>query len=97
MSSSRLKQMETFIAKHWTEVGDSFGRIGGRFKGPEGDRNSTRRPIETTNLDPWQLSETESPTKEHTGAGVNPPAHRAVLTGHSQTLQILNAPVWGDT
>jgi hypothetical protein len=31
------------------ELGNSYGRIGGRIAGPEGDRNSTGRP---TNLDP---------------------------------------------
>jgi len=35
------------------ELGNSYGRIGGRIVGPEGDRNSTGRPTETTNLDPW--------------------------------------------
>jgi hypothetical protein len=34
------------------EFGDSYG-IGGRFAGPEGDRNSTERPTESSNLDPW--------------------------------------------
>ena len=35
------------------EVRDSYGRVGGRIEGPEGDRNSTGRPTESTNLDPW--------------------------------------------
>lgn len=30
-------------------------------------------PTELTNLDPWELSETEPPTKEHTQAGPRPP------------------------
>jgi hypothetical protein len=37
--------------------------------GPQGDRNSTGRPTESTNLDPWGLSETELPTKELAWAG----------------------------
>ena len=36
--------------------------------GPEGDRNSTGRPTESTNL-----SETEPPTKEHIWAAPRPP------------------------
>ena len=28
-------------------------RIGGRINSPEGDRNSTGRPTESTNLNPW--------------------------------------------
>jgi hypothetical protein len=35
------------------ELGDSYGRIGRRIAGPEGDRNSTGRQTESTNLDPW--------------------------------------------
>jgi hypothetical protein len=33
------------------KFGDSYGRIGGRIKSPEGDRNSRERPTESTNLD----------------------------------------------
>jgi hypothetical protein len=35
------------------ELGDSYGRIGGRIAGPKGDRNFTGRPTESTNLEPW--------------------------------------------
>lgn len=45
--------MQTPIAKQWMELGDSYGRIGGRIAVPEGDGNSTGKPIESTNLDPW--------------------------------------------
>jgi hypothetical protein len=38
------------------------------------DGNSTGRPIESTNLVPWKLSETEPPIKEHTGARMTPPS-----------------------
>jgi hypothetical protein len=34
------------------ELGDSYGRIGGRIVGTEGDRIFIGRP-ESTNLDPW--------------------------------------------
>jgi hypothetical protein len=34
------------------ELGDSYRRIGGRIAGPEGDKNVTGRPTESTNLDP---------------------------------------------
>jgi hypothetical protein len=33
---------------------------------------STGRPTESTNLDFWELSETESPTKEYMQAGMKP-------------------------
>jgi hypothetical protein len=50
------------------ELGDSCGRIGARIAGPSGDRISTGRPIASTNL-----SDSEPPTKEHTGVGPRPP------------------------
>jgi hypothetical protein len=46
------------------ELGDSNGRIGGRMKGHQGDRDNTERPIESTG--PLGLSDPETPTKEHT-------------------------------
>jgi hypothetical protein len=39
-----------------------------RVESPEGDRNLTRRPTESTNLDTWSLSETMPPTKEYARA-----------------------------
>jgi hypothetical protein len=54
------------------ELGHSYGRIRGRISGPKGDRNSTGRPTESTNLDLWQISQSESPAEEHTWAGPRP-------------------------
>ena len=48
------------------DLGHSCGRGGGRIEGTEGDRDSTR---ESTNLDPWGLLGTESPTKVQAWAG----------------------------
>jgi hypothetical protein len=42
------------------ELGNSYRRIGGRIVGPEGDRNSTERPTESTNLDPGLTLGSES-------------------------------------
>ena len=41
------------------ELGKSWGRVGGKTEGHEEDRDSTGRPTESTNLDPWGLPETE--------------------------------------
>jgi hypothetical protein len=41
-------------------LGNSYGRIGGRIMGPEGDKNSTGRLTESTNLDPWDSLESET-------------------------------------
>jgi hypothetical protein len=41
--------------------------------GPEGDRNSTGRSIESTKLDPGCSQSPEPPTREHAWAGPRPP------------------------
>ena len=46
-----------------------------KIEGPKVDRDSTGRPRESTNLDPWGLPETEPPGKEHAWAGPRPPEH----------------------
>jgi hypothetical protein len=56
--------MQRPTVKQWMELGDSYGRIGGRIVGPERDRNSTGRLTELTNMDPWRPSEIKSSTKE---------------------------------
>jgi hypothetical protein len=35
------------------ELRDTFGRIRRKIVGPEGDRNSTEKPRESANVDPW--------------------------------------------
>jgi hypothetical protein len=35
-------------------------------------RDATRRPTESTNLNPWELPETEPPIKEKTWTGSRP-------------------------
>jgi hypothetical protein len=47
------------------ELGDSSRTTGRRIAGPNQDRNSTGRSTESTNLEPWVLSKTESPTIKH--------------------------------
>ena len=61
--------MQILTANHWTEVADSYGRVRGRTEGAEGDGNPIARPTVSTNQNPWELSETKQPTKEHTWAG----------------------------
>jgi hypothetical protein len=53
----------------------SYRRVGEKIVGPGGDRNSTGRPTESTNLDSWGLTETKLPTKEYIEAGRRPTAH----------------------
>jgi hypothetical protein len=64
-----LKQMQRSTVKHWTVLREFYGRVVGKIEEPQVDRNSTGRLTETTNLDPWWLSETEPPIKEQAWAG----------------------------
>jgi hypothetical protein len=79
------------------ELGESYGRVGGRISGPEGDRNSTGRPTMSTNLDPWEVPETEPPTKRHTRAGPRL-LHTDVADmqfGLHVGIWVLNNELWG--
>jgi len=49
------------------QLGDSYGRIGGRIAGPDGDRNSTRRPTKSSNLDPWSSQRLSTSQRTYTG------------------------------
>jgi hypothetical protein len=39
---------------------------------PEQDGNPTGRPTVSTNVDPWEISETKPRTNEHTQADLSP-------------------------
>ena len=54
------------------ELGESHRRVGKKIEGPEEDRDFIGKPTESTNLDPWGLPETESPSKQHTKAEPSP-------------------------
>jgi hypothetical protein len=43
-----------------------------RAEGAEGDCNPIGRTTMSTNMNTWELPETKTPTKEHTGAGLMP-------------------------
>jgi hypothetical protein len=50
--------------KLWTEIRDHYGRVRGKIDGPQRDRTYPRgRPTVSTNLDPWELPETEPQPK----------------------------------
>jgi hypothetical protein len=63
--------MQILTSNHWTEVGDSYGRVRERVEGVEGDGNHIEKTISTI-LDPSELPETKPPTKEHTWVGLWP-------------------------
>ena len=74
LSSERLyqqNQIQTLTVKHWTEVRDLYGRVKGMIEGAEKDGNPIGRTTVSTNLDPWELPDTEPPTKEHIWIGLS--------------------------
>ena len=81
LSSERLDQQltETEADTHtqaldWGHA-DFYERVRGGVEGAEEDCNSIGRSTASTNLDCWELSETNPSTKEHTwsGPGLRPP------------------------
>ena len=58
------------------KVVETYRRVGRFIERPEGVGHSTERPTVSSNLDPWELSESKSLTKEQTGARTRLPAHR---------------------
>jgi hypothetical protein len=67
--------MQTPTPKQWIELVDSYGRIGERITGPEGDRNSTGRPTESTNLDSWDSQSLNHEPKNIHRLDLSLPAH----------------------
>jgi hypothetical protein len=67
--------MQTPTDKQWIELGNSYGRIGIRIAGPEGDRNSIGRATKSTNLDPWGSKSLNHQPKNIHGVDLGLPAH----------------------
>ena len=57
--------MQRPTVKRQKELRESCGRVEGRSERARGVKDTIRRPTESTNLDPWGLTETKPPTKEH--------------------------------
>jgi hypothetical protein len=66
------RQMQILTAKHWTEVGEPYGTVRGRTEGAERDSNPIGRLAVPTNLYPWELSETDQPTRASKGCSESP-------------------------
>ena len=58
--------MHIYTGKYWLEVKDSYGIFMGRINATEGYGNPIGRITVSTDLDPWEIPETESLTKVHT-------------------------------
>jgi hypothetical protein len=67
--------MKILISNQWTKVTDNFERVRGRVGGEEVDGKPIGLTTVSTNPDISELPKTFPPTKEHTWAGLCPPAH----------------------
>lgn len=65
--------MQIPMAKQMAEVRNTCGRVKKKIEVQEGGENPTGRPIESTNQDPWELSESKPPTKNYTPSETRPP------------------------
>ena len=65
--------MPRSIAKDDTELRKSDRRVGGKINKPGRDKDSTRSPSESTNLDPYKLLETEYQPKSIQGLDLYSP------------------------
>ena len=55
--------MQRLTPKQRVELGESCGRVVGRIAGLKRDRNSTKRPTESTNLDSWGFQRLQNQAK----------------------------------
>jgi hypothetical protein len=63
-----MSQMQILEPNQWTEAGDLCGWIGEKLKEAEQESSPNDRPAVSTDLDPQDLSDTETPTRQHTPA-----------------------------
>jgi hypothetical protein len=62
------------LSNQWVEAGDPCGWI---VKSLEKAEEDHRKISISTNLDPWDLPDTEPPTRQHTAADMSAPIHIA--------------------
>jgi hypothetical protein len=63
--------MQIFAPKQWTEAAYSCGWIRGKLEEAEEEGDPVGGPAVSINLDPWDLSDTGTPTRQHTPADDN--------------------------
>jgi len=64
--SSCKSQMQICAPNQWTEAADPCGWVREQLEEAEEEGNRIRGPTVSINLDPWNLSATETPTRQHT-------------------------------
>jgi hypothetical protein len=75
--------MQTFTPKQWTEAADPCGWIRGKLEEAEEEGDSVGEPAVSINLDPGNLSDTGTSTRQHTPADMRPPTHIQQRTARS--------------
>jgi hypothetical protein len=73
--SSWKSQMKIFTPNQWNEVGDPCGWIREKLEDAEEEGNPVGGPAVSINLNPGDLSDTGTPTRQHTPADMRPPQH----------------------
>jgi hypothetical protein len=79
--------MQIFTPNQWTEAGDPCGCVREKLEEAEEESDPIGRPAVSTNLDPWDLSDTELPTRQHTPADMRPPTLKQQRTARSGLSQ----------
>jgi hypothetical protein len=74
-TSSWKSQMQIFAPNQRTEAGDSCAWIREKLEEAEEEDSPMGRPAVSTNLDLWDLRDTETPTRQHTSADIRHPTH----------------------
>ena len=86
-SSSWKSQKQIFTPNQWTEAADLCGWIRGKLEDDEEEGDPVGGPAVSINLDPWDLSYTGPPNRQHISADMKPPTHieqRTTRSGFSQ-------------
>ena len=75
--------MQIFTPNQWTEAADPCGWIGEKLEEAEEEEgNPVEGPAVSINLDPWDLSSTGPPTRQHSPADMRPePIYSRGLSG----------------
>ena len=69
-TSTWLWKRKIFTPNQWNKVRDPCGWVRKRLEETEEEVDFIRKPTVSTNPDPWNLSDTEPPTRQQTGAGL---------------------------
>jgi|UPI00001F81E3 hypothetical protein len=67
--------MQRYTARHQEKLQVPCGRVGDRNDQAREIKNTQRKPTESTNMGPREITETELLTKEQTEAGSKTPTH----------------------